>query len=382
MKSVVIAAGGSGGHIVPALAVAREFHRRKVLRVFWLGGRRMQDSILEAEDFPVHTILLRPLRGGGLWRKSVYFLSLPVAFVQALVIFLRVRASAVFSTGGYAVFPAALVAGLLGLPLFLQEQNSRWSLASRLLLPFARRVYTAYPNMQTKEKLLPKIRCTGNPLLASGSDKPELPPAERYSRRRGPLRLLVTGGSQGARALNELVPQALASVSKNGTAWEVRHQCGKGWRRQTLANYEKLEMKTEVREFISDIKQDYLWADLVVSRSGAMTLLDIMSAGVASFLVPFPYATDDHQWHNARYFADRQAALLARQDEAADQLCTFFEGLNPLSSASLTRSSAAKPDYEKSRKHLSEIAQRIYALRRPNATQDITDSITEELQCA
>ncbi len=380
MKSVVIAAGGSGGHIVPALAVAREFHKRKVLRVFWLGGRRMQDSILKTEDFPVHTILLRPLRGGGLWRKPVYFLSLPVAFVQALVIFLRVRASAVFSTGGYAVFPAALVAGLLGLPLFLQEQNSRWSLASRLLLPFARRVYTAYPNMQTKQRLRTKIRCTGNPLLAS--DKPELPPAERYSRRRGPLRLLVTGGSQGARALNELVPQALAAASKNRTVWEVRHQCGKGWRRQTLANYEQRNLKAEVREFIPKIKQDYLWADLVVSRSGAMTLLDIMSVGVASFLVPFPYATDDHQWFNARYFADRQAALLARQDEAADQLREFFDGLNPLSSDLPVRSSTTKPDYEKSRKRLSAIAQKIYILHRPNATQDIADSITEELQCA
>lgn len=362
MQTIVVAAAGSGGHLIPALAVARELHARANHRVCWVGSKRMQNNILQRESFAIYTTLLKPLRGGGMVRKLSYIASLPVVLLQTFIILLRVRARAVFSTGGYAVLPAALSARLLGLPLFLQEQNARLSLGNRLFIRWARRIYTAYPQKDDLAAMRPKVRCFGNPIANMKMLRAQ-PPKERYGQRRGALRLFVTGGSQGALALNDLVPVSV------GASWNIRHQCGPGWLAHTSANYRRAGLEAQVDEFIQDMAAVYQWADLVVARAGAMTLQDIMTLGVAAILIPFPHAADNHQKLNARYLAGRGAAFLIQQADAGRALKRFFSSLEKES-----------PDDRRNR--LAAMAERAYRLRTPYAARAIVDDLLEELQCA
>ena len=360
----MIAAAGSGGHIIPALAVARELNARARHRVCWLGSRRMQDRILKREQFTIYTTLLKPLRGGGILRKLIYLASLPIALAQTFIILARVRARAVFSTGGYAVLPAGLVALLFGLPLFLQEQNARLSLANRLFRRWARRIYTAYPQMEIPATMRPKVRCFGNPMLAEKMLSAQAP-KRRYGTRRGALRLFITGGSQGALALNDILPRVLPKESP----WDIHHQCGSGWFERTSTNYRQAGIKAKVSEFIQDIPSVYQWADLVVARAGAMTLQDIMTTGVAAFLIPFPHAADNHQWLNARYLADKGAVWLVRQGKATGALKRIFSSLE-------------KESPDDGRNRLAAMAERAYRLRTPYAARAIVDDLLEQLRCA
>lgn len=309
---VMILAGGTGGHIFPGLAVAAALQARGV-RVLWLGADGgMETQLVPPRGIAIDTIAVKGLRGKGL----VALLGAPLRVlgaIRAASRVLKARAPrAVVSFGGYAAGPGGIAARLHGTPLIVHEQNRAPGMTNRVLARFARRVLTGFP--QTFRHVTEEV--VGNPVRSEIARLPA--PSTRFSHRAGALRLLVLGGSQGARALNAAVPQALAGW--HGTV-EVRHQCGEKLRDDAERAYADAKIVASVEPFIADMAAAYAWADVVVCRAGALTLAELCAAGVGSVLVPFPQAVDDHQTRNAEYLVERGAALLLPQGKAlADDL--------------------------------------------------------------
>lgn len=320
-------AGGTGGHVYPALAVA-EHLRREGWQVIWLGTRRG----LEARVVPHHRIevcfvRISGLRGKG-WRSWMQApFKLVIALLQCLAIVRRIGPQVVLGMGGFAAGPGALAAWLVGKPLLIHEQNAIPGLTNRLLSRLAKQVMEAFPGSFPRRR---RAQHTGNPVRQGIVDLP--PPSERLAGRgNGPLRLLVLGGSQGARALNEIVPKALANLNAAAAgSVEVRHQVGPDQLESTRQRYRSAAVPAvELTGFIDNMAAAYGWADLVLCRAGAMTIAELAAAGVASILVPFPFAVDDHQTANARYLAERGAALLIPQSEfTAVRLCDLLRELS------------------------------------------------------
>jgi UDP-N-acetylglucosamine--N-acetylmuramyl-(pentapeptide) pyrophosphoryl-undecaprenol N-acetylglucosamine transferase len=308
LHPVMILAGGTGGHIFPGLAVAHALRDRGV-PVLWLGAEGgMETRLVPQHEFQIDTIPVQGVRGKGI----ATLLAAPFkvfAAVRAAQQTLRQRQPrAVISFGGYAAGPGGLAARLAGIPLLVHEQNRAPGLTNRVLAKFARRVLTGFPQTFAggREEVV------GNPVRAEIAAI--APPLQRFGQRDGALRLLVLGGSQGARALNEAVPRALLALG--GTAIAVRHQCGEKLRADAEAAYAQAGIDASVEPFIADMAAAYAWADLVVCRAGALTLAEVCAAGVGSVLVPFPQAVDDHQTRNAEFLVERGAALLLEQDAA------------------------------------------------------------------
>ncbi len=306
-RPVLIMAGGTGGHVFPALAVAEELQARGVA-VSWLGTQRgLEARVVPAAGYPLETMRVHGLRGKGLlsWLLAPFMLT--GALFEALRIELRLRPRAVLGMGGFAAGPGGLIAWLLRIPLLVHEQNSIAGLTNRWLVPLARTVMEAFPGS------LPAARHpvhTGNPVRA---DIARLaPPQERLAGRSGALRLLVVGGSLGASILNDTVPAALAQLPATA-AVQVYHQTGRHDHDSVTAAYRAAGIDARVVAFIDDMAEAYAWADLVVCRSGALTVAELSVVGVAAILVPFPHATDDHQTGNARFLADAGAAILLPQ---------------------------------------------------------------------
>ena len=304
---VMILAGGTGGHIFPGLAVAAALRARGAT-VSWLGA----DGAMETRLVPQHgialdTIAVRGLRGKGLAALATAPLRVLAAVRAALRVLRARRPDAVISFGGYAAGPGGLAARLRGTPLIVHEQNRAPGLTNRVLARFARAVLTGFPDS------FPGVaeQWVGNPVRDDIAALP--PPADRLARRAGAMRVLVLGGSQGARALNDAVPRALAPLT--GSV-EVRHQCGEKLREGAELAYAQAGIAASVEPFIADMAQAYSWADVVVCRAGALTLAEVCAAGVGSVLVPFPEAVDDHQTRNAEYLVERGAALLLPQGGA------------------------------------------------------------------
>jgi UDP-N-acetylglucosamine--N-acetylmuramyl-(pentapeptide) pyrophosphoryl-undecaprenol N-acetylglucosamine transferase len=316
----MIMAGGTGGHVFPALAVADALGARG-WRVVWLGN----PDGMEATLVPRHGYELRPVKFGGLRGKGLLTtLLLPLnllrAFWQSLRAVRAVRPDVVLGMGGYITFPGGMMAALLGRPLAIHEQNAIAGLANRVLAGVADRVLTGFPGVLAKSSF------TGNPVRAVIAAVPA--PAERMRDRAGPLRLLVVGGSLGAAALNEIVPRALAAIPAAERP-EVTHQAGAKQIDALEANYAAAGVSANAVAFIDDMARAYAEADLVVCRAGALTVAELAAAGVASVLVPFPHAVDDHQTTNARYLADRGAALLVQQrDLTPEKLATLIRSLD------------------------------------------------------
>lgn len=307
LHPVMILAGGTGGHIFPGLAVAHALHDRGV-PVLWLGAAGgMETRLVPQHGFSIDTIEVRGVRGKGI----TTLLAAPfrvLAAVRAALQTLRERQPrAVVSFGGYAAGPGGLAAKLRGIPLLVHEQNRAPGLTNRVLARFARRVLTGFP--QTFPHMIEEV--VGNPVRAEIAAV--APPEIRFANRSGPLHLLVLGGSQGARALNAAVPQALAALQ--GQAIEVRHQCGEKMHEDAERAYAAANVAASVEPFIADMAAAYAWADIVVCRSGALTLAELCAVGVGSVLVPFPQAVDDHQTRNAEFLVERGAAQLLKQDE-------------------------------------------------------------------
>lgn len=309
-KTLLVMAGGTGGHIMPALAVADEL-RARGWRVVWMGNPDgMEARLVPAHGFEMAWVRFTALRGKGLLRKLLLPFNLLRGFWQARREIARIKPDVVLGMGGFITFPGGMMASLANVPLVIHEQNSIAGLANRVLAGVADRVLAGFP------QTLAKGEWVGNPVRAEIAALPA--PAERYAGRSGVLRILVVGGSLGAQALNESLPKALALLPEAERP-EVVHQAGEKHLSALLANYEAAGVRAHCVAFIEDMAGAYGWADLVVCRAGALTIAELAGAGVASILVPFPHAVDDHQTGNARFLSNAGAAILLPQTELSPE---------------------------------------------------------------
>ncbi len=347
---VLVMAGGTGGHIFPGLAVAAELARRQV-PVQWLGASGgLETRLVPPHGIPIDALDIAGLRGQGLatlvrapWRVAR-------AVMAARRLMLRIAPRSVLSMGGYAAGPGGIAARMLGVPLVVHEQNAVAGATNRLLARLARRVLAGF------DQALPGAEWVGNPVRAAIHALPA--PELRLAGRTGPLRLLVLGGSQGARSLNLTVP-ALLGRNAPGAGFEVRHQCGASDHQAVSAAYRAAGIAAQVTPFIDDMAGAYGWADLALCRAGALTLAELAAAGLPALLVPYPHAVDDHQTRNAEALVAAGAARLVAEGEG------FVDRLG----AALTRLTA--------REVLAPMAVAARALARPDATQRIADACLE-----
>ncbi len=351
-RTLLIMAGGTGGHIFPALAVA-DVLRDRGWHVVWLGARGgMEERLVPPRGYPTVWIRFGGVRGKGLLRKLLLPMALLIAFWQSAQVIFRYRPDVVLGMGGYAAFPGGMMAALFAKPLVIHEQNAIPGLANRVLAGVADRVLSAFPDAFGGRV---DVVWSGNPVGAAIAQL--LPPEARFANRSGPLRVLVVGGSLGAKALNELVPQALGLLSAAERP-RVTHQAGAAHIEALCAAYRAAGIDAEILAFIDDMAAHYGAADLIICRAGATTVTELAVVGVGSILVPFPHAVDDHQTRNAAYLADRGAALLMPQHE-----------LTPLSLAAALRGLT--------RARLLEMARAARAVGKPEAAQRVADLCME-----
>ena len=304
MRTLLIMAGGTGGHIFPGLAVAEQA-RAAGWQVVWMGARGgMEERLVPRHGYSTAWIRAKAARGKGLLQKLFLPANLLFSFWESARHIRRIRPDVVLGLGGYVAFPGGMMASLLGKPLALHEQNAIAGLANKVLAGVSDKVMVAFPDA------LSEAEWTGNPVRTdiAAIARPE----ERFRGRQGPLRILVVGGSLGAQALNEAVPRAIALLKERPT---VVHQSGEKHLETLRAHYNAAGVQGELVAFIDDMARRYAEADLVICRAGAVTIAELSAGGMASVLVPFPYAVDDHQTANARFLADRGAAILLPQTE-------------------------------------------------------------------
>jgi UDP-N-acetylglucosamine--N-acetylmuramyl-(pentapeptide) pyrophosphoryl-undecaprenol N-acetylglucosamine transferase len=310
-QTVLILAGGTGGHIFPGLAVAASLRERGV-RVHWLGAQGgMECQKVPAANIAIDTVNISGLRGKGLRRWLMLPWTLLNAIRQARAVIRLQQPHCAVSFGGYAAGPGGLAARFSGVPLVIHEQNRIPGLTNKVLARFSDHVLQAFPG--TWPAQFKAVTC-GNPVRSELVAI--LPPEQRLFGRQGKLHLLITGGSQGARALNEFLPAAIARLPAN-VAVEVRHQAGKARAAETAEAYEQAGVAADVVEFIDDMAGAYAWADLVVCRSGALTVSELAAVGLPAILVPFPHAVDDHQTRNAELLVNAGAARLQAEDNCS-----------------------------------------------------------------
>jgi UDP-N-acetylglucosamine--N-acetylmuramyl-(pentapeptide) pyrophosphoryl-undecaprenol N-acetylglucosamine transferase len=314
---VLIMAGGTGGHIFPGIAVANELRARGV-PVLWLGGvGGLETRLVPQAGLEIETLAIGGVRGKGVLTLLMAPLRIARAVLAAWRIVRRVRPRSALALGGFASGPGGIAAWLARVPLIVHEQNSIPGATNRTLSHLAQKSLCGFSGA------LPHSEWVGNPVRSEISSLEA--PAQRWSNRSGAPRLLVLGGSQGARALNERVPLALAKLSQRP---QVRHQCGAKFVDTARQSYAKAGVAASVEPFIDDMAAAYAWADLVICRAGALTLAELAAAGAGSVLVPFPFAVDDHQTANARAWVDAGAALLLPEtDASADKLAALLAEL-------------------------------------------------------
>jgi UDP-N-acetylglucosamine--N-acetylmuramyl-(pentapeptide) pyrophosphoryl-undecaprenol N-acetylglucosamine transferase len=321
---VLIAAGGTGGHVFPALAVAKALQGNG-WHAEWVGSDRgLEQRVVPAAGIGLHLLKFSGVRGKGI----TAWLSLPIRLVNALTdaaqVFARAKPELVMAFGGYVTFPIGLIARWRRIPLCIHEQNAVMGTANRWLARIANRVLLSFP----KTRFAPATALLiGNPvrqsILALSACE------ERYANRQGPLRILVVGGSLGARALNQLLPAAFAGAIGKGALIEIRHQTGAADLDTVKQAYQTEKIQAQCQAFIDDMDKAYEWADLLICRAGASTVTEVAAAGVAALFVPLPSAIDDHQTANARYLSDQEAAWLMPQSGLnAASLAQFIAGLD------------------------------------------------------
>ena len=335
-RTLLIMAGGTGGHIFPGLAVAEQA-RAAGWRIVWMGARGgMEERLVPRHGYSTAWIRAKAARGKGLMQKLLLPANLLYSFWESARHIRRIRPDVVLGLGGYVAFPGGMMASLLGRPLALHEQNAVAGVANRVLAGVSDKVMVAFP------KALPKAEWTGNPVRADIASL--VAPEERFRDRRGPLRILVVGGSLGAQALNENVPRALALLDPRPL---VVHQAGEKHLDALRKHYAEAGVQGELVAFIDDMAARYAAADLVVCRAGAMTIAELSAGGLASVLVPFPFAVDDHQTANARFLADQGAAILLPQKQMTpERLACVIGGLDRPKLLDMARKARAlgKPD--------------------------------------
>lgn len=345
MPTLMVMAGGTGGHIYPGLAVADAL-RARGWKVVWMGNPDgMEARIVPASGYDMAWVRFTALRGKGLLRKLLLPFNLLRGFAQALAQIRRVKPDVVLGMGGYVTFPGGMMAALVGTPVVVHEQNSVAGLANKVLAGVADKVVTGFPDV------LKKGEWAGNPVRAEITAV--APPAQRFAGRCGPLKVLVVGGSLGAAALNDAMPKALALLDPEQRP-QVTHQAGTRQIEALKASYAAAGVDGELLPFIDDMAARYADADLVICRSGALTVAELAAVGVASVLVPFPHAVDDHQTGNARFLADAGAAVLLPQTELSPQrLAVLLQDMN--------------------RERLLDMAGKARQCARPDATARVAD---------
>lgn len=342
-KNILIMAGGTGGHIYPALAVADKL-KEEGFHPFWLGSKKgMEERVVPGHGYPLLKINVSGIRGNGVLRLLFTPFMLMIALCQALMIMIKIRPAVVLGMGGFASGPGGVAAWLMRIPLLIHEQNAIAGLTNKLLAPLAVSVMTAFPNAFKESK---KLTVTGNPVRESIIEIVE--PKKRYAKRDvNVLKILVLGGSLGARKLNEVVPKAIADIG-DAFQYEIKHQCGEKHINDTQQTYKQYNIDVEVFPFINDMVTVYSWADIVICRAGALTVAEIAATGIASVLIPYPYAVDDHQTNNANYLAKEDAAVLIQEaqlssDKIKDLLNKWYQAPEQLLQMAIKARSLAKP---------------------------------------
>ena len=355
VRPILIMAGGTGGHVYPALAVAHalQAHSHDVV---WLGTRRgLESRVVPAAGIDMEWISIRGLRRKGVLALLVAPFQLGWALGQALAVMFRRRPAAVLGMGGFASGPGGVAAWLTRRPLVIHEQNAAAGVTNRLLARLARVVLQAFPGRFSSNA---DVETVGNPVREDIAAVP--PPHERYATRQGALRVLVLGGSQGALALNKAVPAALALLDE-AVRPIVRHQCGERTLETAKAAYDERGVEVELTPFIDDMAAAYAEADLVICRAGALTIAELCAVGVPALFVPYPAAVDDHQTANARPMVEAGAATIIQESE-----------LTPASLAGLLR------EWLQSRAGLQDRAIRARGLAHPESLQRITEICLEQ----
>ncbi len=354
-KTVMIMAGGTGGHIFPGLAVAHALTARSV-QIVWLGSEGgMETRLVPEHGFAIETLAIKGLRGKGLASLLKAPWAIASAVLKAKTLMTRYNPDAVVSFGGYTAGPGGIAAYLQGRALIVHEQNCAPGLTNRLLARIAKKVLTGFPNSFNS---VPNTT-VGNPVRPEISNiaAPEL----RMKSRNGAVRLLILGGSQGARAINNLVPTVLTNIGTE-QMFEIRHQCGEKMRVDTEQAYQNAGIAASVEPFIHDMAQAYGWADIVIGRAGALTVSEICAAGVASILVPLPTAVDDHQAKNADFLKTHGGGLWFRQDAQLESNVRM-----------------ALLDFAKHPERMLEMAKSARAAAFPHAADDMAEIIQQEI---
>lgn len=307
-KRILIMAGGTGGHVFPALAVA-EMMRQQGWTVEWLGTRQgMEADIVRRAGFPLHFISITGVRREGIIKRLLAPLRLCLALIQALFILYRFKPNVVLGMGGFAAGPGGLAAWILRKPLVIHEQNAIAGVTNHLLSRFATRVLEGFPDSFRKRT---NAIYTGNPVRSTLLQIPS--PEHRFEGKdKLPLKVLILGGSQGAQALNALCPEAFGYIALAERPM-VRHQTGSRKKEITELAYKEADVQATIQPFIQDMAEAYAWADVVICRAGALTVAELAAVGVGSILIPFPYAVDDHQTYNGRFLERGGAAQMISQ---------------------------------------------------------------------
>jgi UDP-N-acetylglucosamine--N-acetylmuramyl-(pentapeptide) pyrophosphoryl-undecaprenol N-acetylglucosamine transferase len=347
--TVLVMAGGTGGHVFPALAVAQQM-RAQGMVVHWLGTRAgLEAKLIPQAGFAIDFISIRGLRG----KNALGWLLAPArmlfAISQSLRVCRRIRPNVVLGMGGFVTGPGGVASWLLRKPLVIHEQNAIPGMTNRWLAKFAKRVLQAFPDSFAPRQ---NLYHTGNPVRAGILNLGK--PAQRYPERNGPIRILIIGGSLGAQALNTCVPQALAKLDA-GLRPQIWHQSGRNKLTETQQAYTALGLEAKLVEFIDDMDAAYAWADLLICRAGAMTISEISNVGIAAILVPYPHAVDDHQTANARFLSQAGAAILIQQVELTPERLA-----NELTSL-----------IKSGRSRLLAMANKALTLAKPHATEDV-----------
>lgn len=344
VKTFMVMAGGTGGHIFPALAVAQALQAQGH-KVVWLGSEgAMETRLVPQYDIPLETLAIKGVRGNGIKRKLILPFTLTKTILAAKALLKKHHVDMVIGFGGFVTFPGGIAAKLSGIPIMIHEQNAIAGLSNKVLAHVAKRVLYAFPEAFPHTDGL-----VGNPVRQDIAALAE--PQERFKDRQGALNILVVGGSLGADALNQVVPQALALLPEHQRP-QVMHQSGRHKLEALIQTYESLGVKAQCVEFISDMVSAYQDADLVICRSGALTIAELTAVGLGAFLVPYPYAVDDHQTLNANFMVRQQAALLMPQTE-------------------LTAESLLSQLQQLTRAHCLEMAQRSRQLAQPDSAQKV-----------
>ncbi len=354
LQTVLIMAGGTGGHIFPALAVANQL-KAKGLKVEWLGTpKRMEAKIIPQHQIPIHFVSISALRGKGIFSLLLAPFRLMRAISQAKKIIKKVKPDVILGMGGFASGPGGIAAWRLKIPLVIHEQNSVPGLTNKILAKFSQKVLQGFPHVFAEKY---HSEFVGNPVRQEFFQ--QIKPSDKTFCKEQKLHVLVLGGSQGAKAINEELPPILKNLSKE-ISLQIWHQTGQQHLTKTLSNYQQLKQIAQIEPFIEDMASAYAWADVVIARAGALTIAEITAVGVASILIPYPHAVDDHQTKNAEFLVHNDASVLFKQ-----------ENLIPSEIQSLLKDLYHHPE------KIQHIAQNAYDLRMNQAALQVATQCME-----